>query len=189
MVRIVTLPYLPYLTYETIRQQTDSSYSSYPQPLPEHNGKVSSRGNKRLMEALSTIAPLTFGYAQVISRIRTLLPVKVPMIVLYIWAINHCITELFGDTPTAYLSRRLDLILQGLVHRNIRRDQGHLATRLMALVILRPSFLRSLSRLVPFCLIVSMLCPEVQIPEIQRFTSVIETKYAFEDNKSIKIEP
>ncbi|KAG5619776.1 hypothetical protein H5410_004994, partial [Solanum commersonii] len=44
------------------------------------------------------------------------------------------------------------------------------------LVILRISFLRSFSCLVPFCSIVSMLCSSIQIPEIQRFTLVIGTK-------------
>ncbi|KAG5595094.1 hypothetical protein H5410_036326 [Solanum commersonii] len=55
--------------------------------------------------------------------------------VLYLWAIKHCITELFGDTPTTLLSRQLDLLLQGLAHWNIRRYQDHSMTHLIVSIL------------------------------------------------------
>ncbi|KAG5590360.1 hypothetical protein H5410_040874 [Solanum commersonii] len=44
-----------------------------------------------------------------------------------------------------------------------------------------------LTRLVPSCQVVFMLCLKLQIPKISGFSSDIETKYAFEDTNSIKI--
>uniref|UniRef100_M1DYK7 Uncharacterized protein n=1 Tax=Solanum tuberosum TaxID=4113 RepID=M1DYK7_SOLTU len=83
--------------------------------------------------------------------------------VLKLWAIWQCIPKPFIDSSTALFHRRLDFLLQGLAHINI-------------------------SCLVPFGQ-VSMLCSSIQIPEIQGFTSVIGTKYAFEDTKYIKMNP
>ncbi|WMV32447.1 hypothetical protein MTR67_025832, partial [Solanum verrucosum] len=69
---------------------------------------------------------------------------------LYLWVMKHCFTELFGYSPTAPFYYRLDFLLQGLAHWNIRRGQGPLAIRPMVLEILMPFFLRSFSFLVPF---------------------------------------
>ncbi|KAG5620422.1 hypothetical protein H5410_005640, partial [Solanum commersonii] len=44
---------------------------------------------------------------------------------------EYCITESFGESPTASLSRRLNFILQSLAHWNVRRNHSHSATRLM----------------------------------------------------------